>query len=161
MATTPSSLTKSTIIQNVFQNIYDRLKDNISSVNITGDVDVTIQTWTNSFPDKSLDEKGDFPILVINSPDINWEKLTFRKNQVNGTITIDIYTTQSESADKFLDAIIDSIETYRDDLKTVRMTNIILDSTDRDSAFRGAFKVHVASATFSFKYIFTETAVGS
>jgi len=161
MTSTPSAISKSTITQKVWENFYDRLKDNISSVTITGSSTVTVQTWTNSFPDKSLDEKGDFPILVVNSPSINWERFTLNKKQCNGTIMIDIYTTQSESADKFLDAIIDSIETYRDDLKTVHLFNVNLDSTDRDNVNRGGFKVHLASCTFSFKYIFTETNPGS
>jgi len=155
-----SSLSKSNVIQTVWEGFYDRLS-NVSSVSITGPVTVTIQTYTNSFPDKSLDEKGDYPILVVNSPNINWENFTFRKKQVNGKITVDIYTTQSESADKFTDAIIDSIETYRDDLKDYRITNVTLDSTDRDSSFRGSFKCHVASATFNFKYKFVETNPGS
>jgi len=161
MTSVPSALSKSTITQKIWENVYDRLKDNVSSVSITGSQTITIQTWTNSFPDKELDTKGDYPILVVNSPTISWEKFTFRKKQVNGNIVIDIYTTQSESADKFTDAIIDSIETYRDDLKDVRITDVVLDSTDRDSAFRGVFKVHLSSINFSFKYIFTETNPGS
>ena len=158
---TPSAISKSTIIQKIWENFYDQLVENVTSVSITGSTTVTIQTWTNSFPDKELDTKSDYPILVVNSPTINWENFTFRKKQVNGNIVIDIYTTQSESADKFTDAIIDSIETYRDDLKTVRITDVKLDSTDRDSAFRGAFKLHLSSINFKFKYIFQDTYVGS
>ncbi len=161
MTSTPSALSKATIIQKVWENIYDRLVDNVKTVSITGPLTITIQTYTNSFPDKSLDSKTNFPILIVNSPLIGWEKFTFRKKQCNGTFTVDIYTTQSESADKFLDAIIDSIETYRDDLKDVRMTDVVLDGTDRDNSSRGAFNVHVTSCTFSFKYKFVETYPGS
>jgi len=160
MATTPTALTKSTVVQQVWENIYDRLKDNVSSVSITGSVTVTIQTWTNSFPDKSLDEKGDYPILIVNSPEIAWEPHTFRKKWVNGTFTVDILTTQAESADKFADAIINSIETYRDDLKrTGKMDFVNLESVSIDQFFRGGFKVHLRSPNFSFRYIFTETQV--
>jgi len=92
---------------------------------------------------------------------MNWKRFTFNKKMVNGSFMIDIYTTQSEAADKFLDAIINSIETYRDDLKGVRMFDVNLTNTSKDSFNRGAFKVHVASCMFDFKYIFTETGVGS
>jgi len=161
LTTTPSALSKSTITQKIWENLYDRINDNVSSVSITGSVTVTLQTITNSFPDKSLDEKGDYPIVVINSPEMNWKRFTFNKKMVNGSFMIDIYTTQSEAADKFLDAIINSIETYRDDLKGVRMFDVNLTNTSKDSFNRGAFKVHVASCMFDFKYIFTETGVGS
>jgi len=157
MATTPSALTKSTIIQKIWENIYDRLKDNVSSVSITGSVNVTIQTWTGAFPEKVSDSKSSYPILVVNSPEIDWEDFTFTKKWANGTFTIDIYTTQSESADKFLDAIIESIETYRDDMAGVKVININLDSTDTDQAMRGAFTVHLRSCTFAFRCAFTKT----
>lgn len=144
----------------MFENVLDRLKDNVKTVTITGDKTITIQTYTGSFPDKNIDEKGDYPILIVNSPDISWEKHTLRKKWCNGNFTIDILTTQSEAADKFIDAIIESIETYRDDLKhTGKMDFVNLESTSLDQYFRGGFKVHQKSANFLFKYIFTETRV--
>jgi hypothetical protein len=157
MTTTPSALSKSTILQKVWQNVFDRLEDNVTSVTITGSLGVTIQTYTNQFPDKNIDEKSDYPILVVNSPTISWNRFTFRKKEVSGEITIDIYTTQKESADKFLDAIIDSIETYEDDLKGVGIERMELTGTNYDNATRGKIKVQLASCTFGFKYIFTET----
>jgi len=160
MTTTPTTPQRSTILQTVWGNFYDRIKDNVSSVSITGSVTVNIQTYTNFFPEKQIDEKGDYPILVVNSPDMDWERLTFRKKTANGTITIDIYTTQTESADKFLDAIIDSIETYRDDLKeNANLFDVNVESTSSDNATRGAFSVHLRSVTFGFKFQFTETKI--
>ena len=159
MTTTPTALSKSTISQTVWENIYDRLNDNVSSVTITGSSTITIQTFTNNFPEKSLDKKGDYPIVVINPIEMDWKRLTFRKKQVSGTFVIDVYTTQTESADKFIDAIINSIETYRDDLKGINMFNVNLESTDSDNATRGSFSVHLRTCTFSFNYIFTETKV--
>ena len=97
-------------------------------------------------------------ILVVNSADMGWERLTFQKKTVEGTITVDVYSTQSESADKFLDAIIDSIETYRDDLKDdACIYNVNVESTSSDNAVRGGFNVHLRSVTFSFNFQFTET----
>lgn len=157
MAATPSALTKSTIIQKIWENIYDRLKDNVSSVSITGDVTVTIQTWTGAFPEKIADSKTSYPILVVNSPEISWEDFTITKKWANGIFTIDILTTQSEAADKFLDAIIESIETYRDDMIGVNVRFINLEDTDSDHFSRGAFTIHSRSCIFSFKCAFTKT----
>jgi len=154
-----TALSKNNIIQTVFQNIFDRLESDVTSVNITGSTTVTIKTYTNSFPDKNIDAKGDYPILIVNSPDINWENFTIRKKWANGTFAVDILTTQREAGDKFIDAIMDSIETYRDDLKTVGMHFVNLENSSYDTFFRGGFKVHFRSASFSFKYIFTSTQV--
>lgn len=155
MVTTPSALSKSTILQTIYGNIYDRLVDNVTSVSITGGVTITIQTYTNSFPAKSLDEKGDYPILVVEVPSLEWDTYTLTKKWANGTFTIDIYTTQSESADKFMDAIINSIEGYRDDLKAVQLHFVNLESIRQDAIQRAGFTLHLKSCTFGFKYIFT------
>ena len=161
MATTPTALSRSTIIQKVWENIYDRLKDNVATVTITGSTNVTIQTYTNSFPTGVVDSKSDYPILIVNSPQISWERQTLNKKRCEGSFSVDIYTTQSESCDKFIDAIVESIESYRDDLKGVKMYNVNLESTDKDQAQRGAFNVHMATCTFNFKYLFTETNIGA
>lgn len=157
MATTPTTLAKATITQTVFENIYDRLKDNVTVVTLADATTSTIQTYSSSFPDKPLDDKTDYPILIVNSPDLDWEDFSLAKKRANGSITIDIFTTKSESADLFIDAIIESIETYRDDLALAKMSWVNLESTTYDSFTRGGFKVHVKSATFRFAHHFTKT----
>jgi len=99
MTSTPSQPSKSTIIQTIYQNIYDRIKDNVKSVSITGSVTVAVQTYTNSFPDKPLDSKSDYPILVINVPSLRWDTFTLTKKTATGNFNIEVYTTQTESAD--------------------------------------------------------------
>jgi hypothetical protein len=155
MTTTPAALSKSTIIQKIWENVYDRIKDNVTSVSITGSVTVTVQTYTNSFPDKPMDSKSDYPIIVISVPNLSWETLTLTKKWANGGFSIDVYTTQSEAADKLADAIQNSIEAYRDDLRAVSVHFINLDSTSADNFTRGHIKVHNRTLNFTFKYAFT------
>ena len=151
------SISKSTIISGVFENIYDRLA-NVTSVTLSDTTTSTIQTRTGAFPDKDIDDKSKYPILVVNSPDISWEEFTLTKKQVNGTFAVDVYTTKSESSDLFIDAIINSIETYRATLgNTYGLVMVNLESTDYDMVMREAIKVHMRTCTFSFKYKFTKT----
>lgn len=156
MASTPTLLTKSTVVQQAYQNFYDRLKDNVTSVTLSDTTSQTIQNYVSAFPDTIIDSSSDYPILVITSPNIEWAALTFNKKWCNGTIEIEIFTTKAESADLFIDAIINSIETYRSSLKsTGRMDFVNLESTDKDEFFRGKIKVHRKSAKFSFRFSFT------
>ena len=149
-----TALTKSTVLKNAWTNVYDRMVSNVTSVTLTDSSTSTIQTYTNSFPDKKIDGKSNYPILVVNSPELSWEDFTLTKKQVNGTITIDVYTTKLESADLFLDAIIESIETYRNTLgNTYGMVWVNLESTDYDQFMRGKMKIHMRSCTFGFKFI--------
>lgn len=152
-----AELTKATVSHAVFENVYDRLFSNVTSITLSDSTTSTIQTYTSAFPDSEIDDISKYPILVVNSPDINWEDFTLTKKQVNGTFIIDIYTFKSESADLFIDAIINSIETYRTTLRDYGMFFVNLESTGYDQVMRGKVKIHIKSCTFSFKYIFTKT----
>ena len=152
-----ATLTKSTVVQAVFENIYDRMNSNVTSVTLSDNSTPTIQTYTGAFPDKDIDDLAKYPICVINSPNFSWEEFTFTKKEAQGTFSIDIYTTKAEAADKFIDAIIESIETYRTTLGTYGMVFVNLQTTDYDMVMREALKVHMRSCTFSFKFKFTKT----
>lgn len=151
------TISKASILANVWENIYDRLSSNVTSVTTGGGTQFTIQTYSSSFPDKYIDDKDSYPILIIEPVNLEWSPHTLTKKNANGTFTINLYCTDSEAADLFLDKIIDSIETYRDDLYALGMYFIDLDSTSSDNVLRGGFKVHLRSCTFSFIFRFTKT----
>ncbi|RLD42761.1 MAG: hypothetical protein DRI86_11095 [Bacteroidetes bacterium] len=129
----------------------------VSSVTLSDSTIQTIKFYSAAFPDREFDTKSDYPILIVNSPDIDWEDFTFTKKWLNGTITIDIFTTKAEAADLFIDAIINTIETNRKELRDAGLVYINLESTSKDEFFRGKMKIHVKSCTFSFRYVFTKT----
>ena len=152
-----ASLTKATVSQAVFENVYDRLKASVTSVTLSDSSTSTIQTYTGAFPDQDIDDKSKYPILVVNSPDLSWEDFTLTKKQVNGTFSIDIFTTKAEASDVFMDAIISSIEGYRKNFRDLGMVYINLEDTSYDHFQRDKIKVHMKSCTFSFKYRFQKT----
>ncbi len=151
------TISKTTFLKDSFDTLLARLKDQITTVTTDASVIYTVQTHTSSFPDKEIDNKSAYPILLLEPLDINWEEFTFTKKTNVGTFTIDIYSTNIEASDLFLDAIITAIETYRDTLFGLGMYFVQLDSTDYDNVKRGGFKVHLRSCTFTFKYNFTKT----
>lgn len=155
-----TTLAKTNVISAVYENIYDRLKDQITTVSITGPATITIQTYTNSFNESMINTKSNYPILIMNSPEIESEDdFTLTKKRLSGSFTIDILTTQKESADKFADVIKDSIETYRDDLRAVGMISVNFDSSSTDDVQRGAFMIHSKSLKYKFTFIYSKTGV--
>lgn len=151
------TISKATILKDVWETIRDRMSSDVTSVTTDASVVFTIQTYTSSFPDSRVDDKSSYPILIVNPVSINWEPHTFTKKHAIGSVTVDIYATNSEATDMFLDAIIDSLETYRTTLAGLGVEFFDLDSTDSDNVIRQAFKVHVRSVTFSFRFAFTKT----
>ena len=149
-----SKLSRATILGGVWDIIYDRM-GSVTAVALSDNTTSTIKTYTGAFPDQDIDDNSKYPILVVNSPNLEWEPFTLTKKNVNGTFMIDIYTKKSESADLFIDAIISAIETYRHTLgKTYGITFVNLESTDYAMEMRGKIKIHMRSCTFSFKYKF-------
>jgi len=150
-------ISKDTILKDVFQTIFNRLKDQVTSVTTDAFEIFTVQTYTSSFPDSEIGNKSAYPILVLEPVELDWSPHTLTKKNANGRFTINIYCTNAEATDKFLDKIIDTIETYRDDLYALGLYFVDLESTNYDNVTREGFKVHLRSCIFSFIYRFTKT----
>lgn len=148
---------KSTILDDVFDTVMDRLRDQVMSVTTNSSDVFTVQTYTSSFPDKEIDNKTAYPILILEPADIKWGNHTFTKKKVIGSFTIDIYSTNLEASNLFLDKIIDSIETYRTTFNDLGLFFVQLSDTNYDNVQRGGFKIHRRGCTFDFRYDFTKT----
>jgi len=150
-------VTKSTIIPDTWKNFYDRIKDQVTTVEITGSNTITVDNYVSSFPDKLLDSKSNYPIIVVEDPNTPTENFTSGKTRIDGSIVIGVYTNQSESASKLLAKIIDSIETYKGDLSTVGIKEVKVSGTSQDSATRGEIKLHYREVTFNFIIFYNKT----
>jgi hypothetical protein len=151
------TINKANIVANIWETVKDAITSGVTTVTLADATTQTIQTYTSSFPDKVADTKTSYPIIVINPVDLNWTDLTFTRKRANGTFEIEVYATKSEAADLFLDKIIDTIETNRDDLRSLGVSFTNLDSTRTDEVFRGQIKVHIRTARFTFKFTFDKT----
>lgn len=151
------TISKSTVVDNVWKEFKDDIASGVTTVTLTDLTTQTIQTYTESFPQSIIDETSDYPIIVIEPPKINWDEFTLTKKTANGTIRIEVYSTKAEAADRFLDKVIDTVETNRANLRTSGLYMVNLDSTDNDNVPKGDIRIHMRSSTFTFKYNFTKT----
>ena len=152
-----TSINKATVITDIWQNFYDRIKAQVKTVVITGSKTITVQNYVSSDPDQMLDSKSNYPIIVIKTPSLTTEQATMTRGKFVGTIDLEIYTNQGEAADKFLSSMIDSIETYKRDLRLVGIIDVELENTDDDSTTRDGIKIHVRNATFKIGYKYDKT----
>jgi len=153
-----TNIDKSTLIENIWRNFFDRVKDQVTSVTITTEpYTVTIQGYHNTFSDELIDTKSNYPFIIVEDPKISTSQFTMTRTEADCNITIEVYTTQSESASKFFSKILDTIETYKDDLADVGISKIDIDMTDSDMFQRGTIKVHNRSVRFNFKYRYDRT----
>lgn len=149
---------KETLIEDIWRNFYDRIKSDVSSVTIsTEPFNVVVKGYHNTYSDEIIDNKSNYPFIIIEDPKLSTEQFTLTRTRLDGTILVEVYTTQSISASKFLSLIINSIEKYKTDLAIVGIHNVDLESTDSDMYMRGAIKVHYRSATFKFNCKYSRT----
>lgn len=149
---------KATLIEDIWRNFFDRIKSQVTSVTISTDpFTVTIKGYHGVYSDEIIDSRDNYPFIIVEDPKYNTEQLTMTKTKVNGSILIEVYTTQSQSASKFQSLILDAIETYKGDFASVGIHNVELDSTDSDMFVRGAIKVHSRSVTFKFDFSYDRT----
>ena len=151
------TITKATISNAIFKNFYDRVKS-VTSVNISiSPGSQTIQNYLSSYSDVDFSSKDNFPVIVVNSPKVPQEQFTLGKTQVNATIDIEVYATNSQAADKFRDSINNIIETYKKEFADLGITMLELDDTDEDFVEHGKVKVHIRTSRFKFQYKFLRT----
>jgi len=143
---------KSTIDSDVWRLFYDRIKAQVTSVNITGPATITIQNYGSDFPDNLIDKSSEYPILLVEDPILPTERDTLGRDKMNGYITVTIFTTQKEAGSKFISAIRDAIETYRPTLSINSITEVFPQETQYDNVKRGQIKIHMKSITFNFKF---------
>ncbi len=152
------AITKATLVSTIWKNFRDRIVDQVTSVTLSiSPGSQTVQTYASSYSDVDFSSKSNFPIIVIESPNVPQEQFTLGKTQVNGIISLEVYATNSQAADKFLDAINEAIETYKHEFADLGLTMLELEDTDSDFISHGKINVHIRTSRFKFVYHYSRT----
>ena len=139
---------KATVFENVFKNFYDLLNSNGSFTSII----------YPAFPEGfDIDDKGDYPLCILDSADLKEEQLSFGKSYVDGTIGFEIYTTSAATTDQYASDAKDQIETSKTTLAGVGLHRVFLDSSSKDTVQRGKINVHFIRLNFRFRFFFAKT----
>lgn len=144
-------------IPDIWQNFRDRIKDQVTTVTITGPITYTVSNVISSFPDTILDSKSNYPIIVVEDPKTPTDPLTAKKTQIIGSIKIGVYANQSEAASKLLAQAVNAIETYKGDLSKVGIRKVEITDTNQDFFNRDKIKIHYREVIFDFMLFYSNT----
>lgn len=112
--------------------------------------------WFPSYPDYDIDNgRLSYPIGTFEVT-ISEDRLTFDRGILNGSITLDIYTTSAAQMDSISSQVFNAIreEKYKT-LWHVGVRKVLLDSMDQDHVMRGSeTSVHIKTLIFKFEYVF-------
>jgi hypothetical protein len=157
-----NTINTQTIIRDIWKNFLDTLKNNITSVTINGKAGpdtqtVTVQKISGEFNYAEINHKEDYPIIIVHNPKIPTDQFTFGRDQITGTILLEVYATQQEATSKLQSLMHYYIEQNRNTLRRYGLYDLQVNSTDEDEFARGGLNVHVARVIFSFKHRFARS----
>jgi hypothetical protein len=131
---------------------------NVTSCTLNDGTTLTVQNYGNSYSDEAFTSKDFYPAIIINTPNTSTDYHTLKQDKVNGNITIDIYAQSSQSADKLLNQVQDTIETYKSTLATNGIRRVKVEDTNNDFSERNGIKVHMRNIRFSFVFYYPKTS---
>jgi hypothetical protein len=96
----------------------------------------------NSWPNIDINNAQSYPIMIINSPDLIIDNLTYEKKKAHATVRIEIFSTNQKQLDELAEDVIYSIESIDHSLKPANITFIKLTDTSSDHMMRDKITVH-------------------
>jgi hypothetical protein len=154
-------VSKNALYSDIWRLFYDRLKSTVTSTTITGGIVVTIKEYDSKFADIPFEDISYYPVLVVNTPSLPTSRFTNSKDKIEGSIMIEIYTYQAESADDFIGLIQDSIETYMSTLNQNGIHRVpnseFFGELQTDMVTRGTIKVHIRRLPVYFRHYYGRT----
>ncbi len=143
------TVVKSTVIENIFKNFYDLLAA------VSG---FSTLIYPES-PNVNFTQEESYPVIILNSPNINSDSFTLGKGVIEGTIEVNIYTANDPAlCDQFASDVIDKIETSKFTLAGVGLKMVQLQSTAKDVILQDQkLKVHMKSVIFEYMFYYDKT----
>ena len=112
-----NQVTKSNILNGIYTNFY-------SIVSTIEPANIFAEKIYPSMPDVELNEKNSYPIIILESPEVDLTIFSIGKNLTNGTINFNVFTTSAKLRDEIIDKIIYAIETNKGIFSTKNLRQI-------------------------------------
>ena len=136
-------------------NIYSGIWQNIFSVIHSSVTDPRGRTkWIySSFPEIKNESKEDYPILIIEKVSTpGYTRLSDVVKESLHSITIGVYTTNSEQLDTLFDSVFSTMEGAQSTFDDCGLHDMNVTSTSDDFFERSGFRVHYREITYRFAF---------
>jgi len=150
-------ITKETVIQSLYKLFYNAVVNNVVDTHSPA----RTKWWYPAWPDVEIDNSGSYPIGIINSPEIEWNKFTFTKKTITASVDIDIYVTKQKQLDSLSDQIWNAVENYRPTLRNIQVRFVKLEGSATDHIVRDKITVHAKTMTFTCTFNFISSITGN
>jgi len=142
---------KQTFIENIYKNFYDIISA------IGGAHSVFYDKIFPCMPDVELNSLASYPMIILETPQVDMNQFDFGKNVSDGTVNITIYTTSAKSRDQLMDMLIYALETNKGVFANMNLHQVNFNSIITNEVARGKIKVHMATLPVIFKFYSQKT----
>ena len=144
-----TAVSKQTITHDIYSNFYDIVS---AITNAPGAGNIFANRIFPSMPDVELNALNSYPIIILESPEIDLKIFSMGKNVTEGTINFNVFTTSAKTRDEIIDLIVYNIEINKGILATNNIRQIEIDKISVDQIARGKIKVNFCTIPIKFKY---------
>jgi len=141
-------ITKSTVVTSIYKIFYNYIHHNVTDP-------LSRTKWIYpTFPSYDIDEgKVDYPLIIIDSPEPTWDKLTFRRKWSNVSCRIEVYGRNAKQADELIEDVMNVFDTKWQDLYKMKIDMVTISAFDQDSFSRGrALRIHMRAIVVDCRY---------
>jgi len=135
---------------NVFSDMFILLYSKISTITDPG----SKNKWVyGAFPEKLIDNKAAYPLIVITSADVSYAPLTL-KNLKRGPVRfgVDVYSTSAEQLDSVSSSVANKMESEEGNFQASGISVIRLTSSVPEQFSREKFRIHNRSFNYEFDF---------
>lgn len=106
----------------------------------------------SAFPRIKIEKESDYPLIVIQSPDVANSPLTFRIKRGPIRFTFDVFSISAEEMDDLASQIVDKMETNEDNFLVSGIQVMRFTGTSYNQYPREDFRVHNKTLNYEFEF---------
>ena len=147
------AFTYTTARKTIWDALYARINDQVADPLVGSR---SPAKWIfESFPDKPLDNRDKYPVLIVGPVTMATDRRTFGKKKARCGWVIDVLSTGALQRDQLTDSVYAAIESYTDTMRgTYGVSKINVTEFDQ-TVKRGEIKVHWRTMIFEGEYGYT------
>lgn len=111
-----------------------------------------------AYPDKDIESGAiSYPIIILNSPEASWEKLTLDWKNSNFRLDVEIFSTKTKDIDILADEVKYAMLQMQMPLRDLEIYFVNLDNEDGSFIAHQGIRVHIKRLGFTMKFKFSRT----
>jgi hypothetical protein len=142
----------------MLEDTWDQVFTTVATAVTTPKNNATTKWIFSAFPDSRVDNKSDYPFIIVNPPEVSYENIAFGDSKLATLVVpIDIYSTANEELDEISDKVKRAVEGALSTWRTAGLLNPKVTGSVTDTFIRGGgWKIHYKRLNVNIQFYYTQ-----